>query len=1235
MTNQLEFTTTGSNNGQLSLAPLFSSSNGMMNQLELTTSNNGQLSPAFDLTSLPPETNIEPRDESAPMNVDQDGFEAGYELETDDEHDQPIESIPMDVDQTDLPDESESDTEEEFSFRYLQPSYHIATQKIAIDVTHINVPAKRYKEDLDALTLITKDKMEPKPKPKPKVTLEERNQEGTGKLCIGLDNGKLIKLAQEMWGKIIHKGGKVKGVYNLEKQNYYSWSCKGSQTVNTRVSRCSGCYEMEKTVDKMLQRCQSSKKTIEISVPQLYQSVILATERKFNEEREQKKLVERENEELKREMKKLTNQNVMLRMKVQELVAFKEKVDPIYSLLEEVFHQYPDFTESFLYIFVKAQLECITRKPRGMRWPKELINFCATIRYLGGTSTLEYMRGAQFEGQGKMDGKQQGILLRDLRKTALLMVPSSTLKNTLPPIEPYKDTTAERIAKFVAMLEHMLGHKLTEEDLVFVGLIADEIEIKHGLVYNSRKQQLYGLDNKPITAEDLKDYFHEGKLTDVGKKTIESKLARKMLMVFLVSADGKISLPLACKPTATTTVSWYQSVFKNTVTELEKYHIRTIFGSTDGWDTSLQFAEKMKLDFKYYNHIFDYVHLIKNGRNYTMKKAICRGPGPEAEGPNGAPFSMRTLIRLWEKNETIRKFISFDDLHPTDKMALKPVVKLFNPRLIEELRSEKYQEDYSVQELALYLEHLRNWYECWNNNKKLSKLPILKEASDYFETLRGGVSKIFRKQVKHSYDSLVAIEQYVPRSSNGALKIAHLGTNLVENFFSIVRRKVLYPNLFDFYCIEQRAFTELIKKFAVDAPFQCKGTTIGNSECYGNMENASFRMEDIPQLPITRSSENRKRKLETIKPSTPNTIVSPSATAIALMPTPNPAPFDVIGCMKQLAEEFRPSRRLTIRQATCKANPTAAKVNSSYILCELEDCVKTYVYRGSYANHLEKAHLKVDQSIKNHLLDEATNLGEKKVEQDANIAEAESIEKMLSNQGLFEDFMNEQQSSDQDIAIVLLHTETVGNAADQEISKFNAVELLSKTEYRMTQEANLPPPTWKEHGPKFLAWLDQFGKQVHLIAHDYKKDKAALESNYKKIGEPFPEYLWHDTVQFLKTLQKKGTCDLQALCKVYHVDPVKEGDTEVEALTLLKIILAVQKKKQPNQSLALSVTQFCETGNVEAAIKSSRHIWTLEEQRKLEQMVAENKKPGDIEKELGIEWEKCRTKLQRTKHQKK
>lgn len=108
-----------------------------------------------------------------------------------------------------------------------------------------------------------------------------------------------------------------------------------------------------------------------------------------------------------------------------------------------------------------------------------------------------------------------------------------------------------------------------------------------------------------------------------------------------------------------------------------------------------------------YSHIYDYVHIIKNLRNLLLERTLRRG---------NVKFNIAILKYLCEKYREIGDFITADDIHPTDKMAIAPVVKLLDAvPLFSRISAEDAAKE-PIVEFINYVTAMRQYYISFNSN---------------------------------------------------------------------------------------------------------------------------------------------------------------------------------------------------------------------------------------------------------------------------------------------------------------------------------------------------------------------------------------------------------------------------------------------------------------------------------------------------------------------------------------
>jgi hypothetical protein len=130
------------------------------------------------------------------------------------------------------------------------------------------------------------------------------------------------------------------------------------------------------------------------------------------------------------------------------------------------------------------------------------------------------------------------------------------------------------------------------------------------------------------------------------------------------------------------------------------------------------------------------------------------------------------------------------------------------------------------------------------------------EASEHFDNLKDlsnnakffikiSVESLKQMKGRHYMFICIIVEHYETKFQKELSLTSIFGTNIVENFFGIIRSKWRYLNYWEYCIVENRAWMELVKKFAVDRPFPLKDKNIHKTQCYNNQIGISFAMEDI------------------------------------------------------------------------------------------------------------------------------------------------------------------------------------------------------------------------------------------------------------------------------------------------------------------------------------------------------------------------------------------------------
>jgi hypothetical protein len=99
------------------------------------------------------------------------------------------------------------------------------------------------------------------------------------------------------------------------------------------------------------------------------------------------------------------------------------------------------------------------------------------------------------------------------------------------------------------------------------GLVFDEMEIRCGLVYLKSSGRLIGLTDGELLEKNIDSYE-----PSEYEQTIAPKLAKKVLEIFYVSTDARVSLPLAHYPTIGLSGQKAFDVIQECLKELKESH---------------------------------------------------------------------------------------------------------------------------------------------------------------------------------------------------------------------------------------------------------------------------------------------------------------------------------------------------------------------------------------------------------------------------------------------------------------------------------------------------------------------------------------------------------------------------------------------------------------------------------------------------------------------------------------
>ena len=429
----------------------------------------------------------------------------------------------------------------------------------------------------------------------------------------------------------------------------------------------------------------------------------------------------------------------------------------------------------FLYWFLECGVDklhvcgALQESGRAFRWSKEIVHWALTLQFHGGKRIISDLRGKANAGAGK-----HGDLKIDVSKWGLFLPADSTLRNYLPPVEVYTGFDEKVIANFKEAFPKESPRKI---------IIAwDEIEIRYGLVWNPSTKELIGKATGPIAEKNAKkeDWVQMNK-----------ELATHVIQFFLVSVDGAASVPIGFWPMVSINGEKVFSIIRPLIMMLQagSESLSVVATASDAFPSNSKLIELLQKEYKI-THLFDALHLVKNMRNNLWKEPLTIGT---------VSFSLNTLDDLLQsKNGNVRRL--FNKLNPAspfpkDQMDLAPIRILLNEDLIKALKENRGKPE---QKLGEYLHMMRLFDQATTNNdlNNDKRFADLEAVIIYFKTIKGLTSGLVT-QLTTTVKSLKTLWRE-SQEEKYEFRVSVLGTIVVENYFSTVRSKCRYPNLWEY-----------------------------------------------------------------------------------------------------------------------------------------------------------------------------------------------------------------------------------------------------------------------------------------------------------------------------------------------------------------------------------------------------------------------------------------------------
>ena len=551
---------------------------------------------------------------------------------------------------------------------------------------------------------------------------------------------------------------------------------------------------------------------------------------------------------------------------------------------------------------------------RAFRWSKDVVHWALTLQFHGGKRIIDDLRGQANAGAG-----QHGKLKVDVSKWGLFLPANSTLRNYLPPVEVYEGFDQASINQFKTAFPSESPRKV---------IIAwDEIEIRYGLVWNPSTKELIGKVNGPIAEKSAKE---ENWLN------MSTQLATHVIQFFLVSADGAASVPIGFYPMVSINGNKVFAIIKPLIDMLQAGSdaLQVVATASDAFPSNDALIKLLKDSGYNIVHLFDPLHLLKNMRNNIFNRVLTCN----------ASFGLNTLDDLLGDLTDKASRQRFTALHPNspfprDQMDLAPIRALLKEELVLALQAHSKQ---CVKELGDYLHHLRLFDLATTNNEMDNSVRFhnLDSVVAYFKTLKGLTSGLVH-QLSTTVESLKAVHQ-ISVDNQFEFRVSVLGTIVVENYFSTVRSKCRYPNLWEYAVYSRRALLELTKSNAGDYLFIGPKKGEDQWKKYGNQRGIDFSVDSIKLW-----SKKEKQDLADSRKATNGGSLE-----------------DLAFCQAKGREYLCKRKRMTIREIKSKDSPFTNKAKITVrVRCPVDGCHRNYVYEGHLANHLFSKHSEKFSSI--------------------------------------------------------------------------------------------------------------------------------------------------------------------------------------------------------------------------------------------------------------------------------
>jgi hypothetical protein len=488
--------------------------------------------------------------------------------------------------------------------------------------------------------------------------------------------------------------------------------------------------------------------------------------------------------------------------------------DPLVEEAKRVLKQKLLKKGDYHYELMLHTLICLQKtSSHGLRHDDMFYAIGISIAWYGGRRTYYIVRGMGGVGRGVKNG-----IKNDSSRCNTYLPAYESLKKRIPSVDPTLTVAAMCRVQIQKLLRGYKGRTYRDEsgqEWVVGILSSDEISIRAGVQRLKNGDQIMGLIPHEgsvtgcIPVAGIAEY--RKKFTD---KEIEDLLAKNALTTLFVDIHGQAFTVINQLPTIKATGEEHMNMYRILIGELKNFFVKILATFTDGFSGSKYLVDNGPKS-TYHPRIspliictvldgahqgYDPGHTVKNSRNFSkdrvIKSKLC---------PTG--FSFRDLRAVWSGDSVhaarLRPLITETELNPKDKMAIEPVLNLFEAvDVIDEvgsaMKAEGNENGVKLMGLAEYLRHLRTWYRILNDYEEYQKfsvdqkLAMLEAVVLYFEEIHklfphNSASLDNTRQYRATYETLCYVSsEYRKMFGEDLPKFGHLCTIGNENLFSSV-----------------------------------------------------------------------------------------------------------------------------------------------------------------------------------------------------------------------------------------------------------------------------------------------------------------------------------------------------------------------------------------------------------------------------------------------------------------